>query len=89
MASIVLENSPYREIVNKRMQRAFEAGLINKWIKNELKVITVRHPQLDDTKPLTLWHFVGPFISISSTYIVSVLIFICELRFGKNRNKTQ
>lgn len=79
-------NSPFRNILDRRLLSAFEAGLTKKWFEKELSKPKL-YQDAEEVKPLTLGHFAAPLAMWATWLIISTLIFIGELILFKYQRK--
>ncbi|XP_026322181.1 uncharacterized protein LOC113231859 [Hyposmocoma kahamanoa] len=72
--------SPLVEPVNRVLERLTEAGFTNKFYNDYTNLPTSEDPKTNE--PITLEHFKGCYIILFTGWIVSFVLFICEIIFG-------
>lgn len=83
MSSMVLANSPFLKILSERIQNAFEARLIDLWVRREINLSPVYQAISQEAKPLTLKDLQGIFIMLIILNLISICVFLWEVFSNK------
>lgn len=75
---MILANSPFLTILSNRILYAFEAGLIDLWVRKEINLKPVYKAISQEAKPLTLQDLQGIFIMLVISNVISICVFLWE-----------
>ena len=79
-------NSKYKDVFNKKVGQILEAGLIGKYIENEMdktakKIKSAKSKAI--ANPLSLFHLEAPLLLLPILLGISLLVFCIEYAFRK------
>ena len=82
---LTLRNGVFTEVVSKKLEQIFEAGLVQKWKREQLDKIALKgvfkKKSMSQEKQLSVTHFKGLFVFLLMSHFMCVLIFLLEIRW--------